>query len=159
MTDRELLRHTLAALAYRAAKTMRGAPESFANFRAPGAGSTPLSIVAHMGDLFDWALSMAKGQGKWNTATPQAWDAECARFFASLKKFDDMLASDEPIQYELTRLFQGPVADALTHTGQLAMLRRLSGAPMKGESYNRADVVIGRISLEQTPPDPKFEFD
>jgi len=159
MTDRELLRHTLAALAYRAAKTMRGAPESFANFRAPGAGSTPLSIVAHMGDLFDWALSMAKGQGKWNTATPQAWDAECARFFASLKTFDDMLASGEPIQYELTRLFQGPVADALTHTGQLAMLRRLSGAPMKGESYNRADVVIGRISLEQTPPDPKFEFD
>ena len=159
MTDREIMRHTLAALAYRAAKTMRGAPESFANFKAPGAGSTPLSIVAHMGDLFDWALSMANGAGKWNSATPQGWDAECARFFASLKAFDDRLASDEPLQYEWTRLLQGPVADALTHTGQLAMLRRLSGAPMKGESYNRADVVIGRISMEQTPPDPKFEFD
>ena len=159
MTDRELLRHTLAALAYRAAKTMRGAPESFANFRAPGAGSTPLSIVAHMGDLFDWGLSMANGAGKWNTATPQAWDAECGRFFKALKAFDERIASDEPLGYELTRLVQGPVADALTHTGQLAMLRRLAGAPMKGESYNRADVVIGRISLEQTPPDPKFEFD
>lgn len=159
MTDRELLRHTLATLAYRAAKTMRGAPASFADFRALGAGSTPLSIVAHMGDLFDWALSMANGAGKWNAATPRAWDAECARFFTSLKAFDERIASDEPLGYEMTRLVQAPVADALTHTGQLAMLRRLSGNPMKGESYNRADVVIGRISLEQTPPDPKFEFD
>jgi len=159
MTDRELMRHTLAALAYRAAKTMRGVPESFANFKAPGAGRTPLSIVAHMGDLFDWALSMANGVGKWNSATAQGWDAECARFFTSLKAFDDRLASDEPLHYEWTRLFQGPVADALTHAGQLAMLRRLSGAPMKGESYVQADVIIGRISMEQTPPDPKFEFD
>ena len=159
MTEREYMRHTLATLAYRAAKTMRGAPDSFANFLAPGAGRTPVQVVAHMGDLFDWALSMAKGQGKWNSATPQAWDAECARFFTCLKRFDDHLASNEPIQYETTRLFQGPIADALTHTGQLAVLRRLSGAPMKGESYNRADIVIGRISLEQTPPDPKFEFD
>lgn len=159
MTDRELFRHTLATLAYRAAKTMRGAPESFADFRTPGSGSTPLSIVAHMGDLFDWALSIAKGEGKWGSAAPQAWDAECARFFTSLKAFDERIASDEPIHYELTRLLQAPVADALTHTGQLAMLRRLHGAPIKGESYNRADVVIGRISLEQTPPDPKFEFD
>jgi hypothetical protein len=138
---------------------MRGAPSTFADFRAPGAGRTPLSIVAHMGDLFDWARSMATGEGKWNSSTPQPWDAECARFFASLKKFDDALASDEPIRYDLTRLLQAPIADALTHTGQLAMLRRLSGAPIKGESYNRADIVIGRISLEQTPPDPKFEFD
>jgi len=159
MTDREFFRHTLATLAYRAAKTMRGAPESFASFQAVGAASTPLSIVAHMGDLFDWGLSMAKGGGKWSSATPQGWDAECARFFAALKKSDDLLASGEPLGYELTRLFQGPVADALAHAGQLAMLRRLHGAPMKGESYNRADVAIGRISLEQTPPDPKFEFD
>ena len=120
---------------------------------------TPVEIVAHMGDLFDWGLSMAQGKGKWNTATPQAWDAECRRFFATLKAFDDFLASDAPLGYELTRLFQGPVSDALTHTGQLAMLRRFSGAPMKGESYNRADIVIGRVGAEQTPPDPKFEFD
>jgi len=159
MTDREFLRHTLATLAYRAAKTMRGAPATFAGFRTPGAESTPLSIVAHMGDLFDWGLSMAKGAPKWNTATPQAWDAECARFFAALKTFDDVLASNEPLHYDLTRLFQGPVADALTHTGQLAMLRRLAGAPMKGESYNRADVAVGRVEAAQTPPDPKFEFD
>jgi hypothetical protein len=159
MTDRELLRHTVATLAYRAAKTMRGAPESFASYRPGPKANSAVEIVAHMGDLFDWALSMALGQGKWNNATPQAWDKECARFFAALKTFDDLLASDAEIQYDLTRLFQGPIADALTHTGQLAMMRRLSGAPMKGESYNRGDIVVGRVGADQTPADPKYEFD
>jgi len=159
MTDRQLLRHAVATLAYRAAKTMRGAPESFASYRPAPNAKSPLEVVAHMGDLFDWAVSMAKGQGKWNTATPQAWGKECGRFFATLKAFDDLLASEAEIQYDLTRLFQGPIADALTHTGQLAMLRRLSGAPMKGESYNRADIVSGRVGAEQTPADPKYEFD
>ena len=159
MTDREFLRHNVATLAYRAAKTMRGAPESFASFKAWPDARTPVEVVAHMGDLFDWALSMAKGQGKWNSATPQAWDAECNRFFTTLQTFDDFLASDAPLGYELTRLFAGPVADALTHTGQLAMLRRCAKIPMKGESYNRADLVIGRVGAEQTPADPKFEFD
>lgn len=159
MTDREFVRHTVATLAYRAAKTMRGAPETFATFRAGPTSRTPLEVVAHMGDLMDWALSMAKGEGRWNTATPQAWDQECARFFAAVKAFDDALANDEPPRYPLTRLFQGPIADALTHTGQLAMLRRQHGAPMKGESYNRADVATGRVGPDQTPADPRYEFD
>lgn len=159
MTDREMLRHTVATLAYRAAKTMRGAPPSFAEFKPGPTSNTPVRIVAHMGDLFDWALSMAKGEGRWTTATPQPWDPECARLFAAVKTFDDLLAGDAPLGYELTRLFQGPVADALTHTGQLALLRRLHGAPMKGESYNRADIVIGRVGAEQTPADPRYEFD
>ena len=159
MNDREFLRHTVATLAYRAAKAMRGAPDTFASFRPGPTSRTAVEVVAHMGDLMDWALSMAGGEGRWNTSEPKPWEQECARFFAALKAFDDALASEAPLRYPLTRLFQGPVADALTHTGQLAMLRRLHGAPMKGESYNRADIVIGRISLEQTPPDPKFEFD
>lgn len=159
MTDLEIIRHTLATLAYRTAKTMRGAPESFAHFKAGPSSKTPLQIVAHMGDLFDWALTMAIGEPKWHAATPQEWPKECERFFATLKKFDDYLASGLPTRYELTRLFQGPIADALTHAGQLAMLRRLSGAPMKGEPYNRADITIGRIGYEQSPADPKFEFD
>ena len=159
MTDREMLRHTVATVAYRAAKTMRGAPESFATFRPGPTSNTPVEIVAHMGDLFDWALCLAKGESRWNNSKPQAWAEECARFFATLKAFDDRLASEEPIRYELTRLFQGPIADALTHTGQLAMLRRLHGAPMKGESYNRADIAVGRVGSQQTPADPKYEFD
>jgi hypothetical protein len=157
--DRDSLRHAVATLAYRAAKTMRGAPASFATFKASPSTRTPVEIVAHLGDLFDWALSMARGDQRWTTATPQPWPAECARFFAALKAFDDQLASKSPLGYEASRLFQGPVADALTHTGQLAMLRRMSGAPMKGESYNRADVAPGRVGFEQTAAEPKFEFD
>jgi len=159
MTERQFLRHAVATLAYRAAKTMRGAPESFATFRPGPTSKAPVEIVAHMGDLFDWALSLATGAARWNSATPQGWDDECARFFAAVKAFDDALASAEPIQYEATRLFQGPIADALTHTGQLAMLRRLHGAPMKGESYNKADIVAGRVGSEQAAADPRNEFD
>ena len=159
MTDREFLRHTAATLAYRAAKTMRGTPATFAGFQPGPATRTPVEIVAHMGDLLDWALAMAKGEPRWNTSTPQAWEPECARFFTALKAFDDALASEAPLRYDLTRLFQGPIADALTHTGQLAMLRRLHGAPMKGESYNRADIAAGRVGSEQTPADPRYEFD
>ena len=158
MTDLELLRHTAATLAYRAGKSMRGAPASFADFKPGLTTKTPLEIVAHMGDLFDWALTMAQGEPKWNSATPQVWDKEVARFFTSLKKFDDALAAG-PVNFELTRIFQGPIADALTHTGQLAMLRRLAGCPMKGESYARADIVAGRVGIDQTPPEPKYEFD
>jgi hypothetical protein len=157
--DRYSLRHAVATLAYRAAKTMRGAPDTFASFRPGPTSNAPVEIVAHMGDLFDWALRMVQGEARWTTATPQPWAAECARFFAALEAFDDYLASDAPIQGEASRVFQGPVADALTHAGQLALLRRLHGAPMKGESYNRADIVVGRVGPEQTPPDPKYEFD
>ncbi len=159
MTDREFLRHTCATVAYRAAKTMRGAPDSFAHYKPGPSSKTPLEIVAHMGDLFDWGLTIVRGDPKWNSATPQDWDSECKRFFAALARFDEALGSTEPVHNELTRIFQGPVADALTHTGQLAMLRRLHGSPMKGESYTRADIVIGRVTSEQTPADPKFEFD
>lgn len=158
MTDLEMLRHTLATLAYRAGKTMRGAPASFADFKPGPTSKTPAQVVAHMGDLFDWAYTMVKGEPKWNPATPQAWDREVARFFAALEKFDTALAAG-PINFELTRIFQGPIADALTHTGQLAALRRLAGCPMKGESYARADIVIGRVGFDQTPPNPKFEFE
>jgi hypothetical protein len=159
MNEREFLRHAVATLAYRAAKTMRGAPASFATWAPQPGANTPVEIVGHMGDLFDWALSMARGEGRWNTAAAQPWDAACARFFAALRTFDDFLASDVPLGYEAARLFQGPIADALTHTGQLAMLRRLHGAPMKGESYNRADIAIGRVGPDQTPADPRYEFD
>jgi len=153
---RELLRHTVATLAYRAGKAMRGAPPEFAAFLAPGASRTPAQIVAHMGDLFDWALSIAKGAQAWNDSTPLAWDAEIQRFFAALGRFDAYLASDKPLGAPVEQLFQGPVADALTHTGQVTMLRRLSGAVMKSENYFRADIVAGRVGLEQTAPKREF---
>ena len=153
---RELLRHTVATLAYRAGKALRDAPPSFASFAVNPGSRTPEQIVAHMGDLFDWALSMAQGAQKWHDSAPQSWDAECQRFFRALEAFDDYLASDAPLGTTVERLFQGPVADALTHTGQITMLRRIAGAPVRGENYARADIARGRVGADQSAP--KVEF-
>ena len=157
MSDRDFLRHTLATLAYRAAKALRGAPPTFATM-TPGTGSrTPAQILAHMGDLFDWALSLARGQQTWNHSTPLPWDAEVARFFDTLGRFDAYLASDEPLHAPCAQLFQGPIADALTHTGQLTMLRRIGGSPVKGENYAKADIGAGRVTDSQTSPGREFD--
>jgi len=158
-TTRLFLRHALATLAYRAGKTVRGTPTSFGEFRASEGSPRVVDILAHMGDLMDWVLSQLRGETRWNSAAPLPWDEEVARFFRSLGAVDELLASGASIAGEPGRVFQGGIADALTHTGQLAMLRRLSGHKMKGESYNRADIVAGRVGLEQVPPDPRAEFD
>ena len=151
---RELLRHTLATLAYRGAKTLRDAPATFADFS--GAGKTPTQILAHLGDLLDWALSMADGTRKWNESKPLPWNQETERFFATLKRFDDYLASGSALQAPVEKLFQGPVADALTHVGQLAMIRRLAGAPIKAENYFAATIEVGRVGVDQIPPKRTF---
>ena len=153
---RELLRHTLATIAYRGGKTLRGAPDSFAAFKSGDNGRTPADILAHVGDLFDWALSLARGAEAWHNSTPLAWPQEVERFFAALTAFDAYLASDAPLATPAEQLFQGPVADALTHIGQLAMLRRMSGSPIKGENYRTADIVIGRCGHEQSNPRREF---
>jgi hypothetical protein len=152
MTDpkRELLRHALATVAYRAGKTLRGGTPEFANF--DGAGRTPLQILTHMGDLFDWALTVAQGDQKWHNSEPLPWDREVERFFGSLAAFDAYLASDGPINASMEKLLQAPIADALTHTGQLAMLRRLAGCPMRGENYLAADIAVGGVGIEQAAP-------
>jgi hypothetical protein len=154
---RQLLRHTVATVAYRGGKALRGAPESFALFTLGDSPRTPANILAHMGDLFDWAHSMARGEAAWCDSQPLAWDAEVARFFAALKKFDDYLAASEPLHSPAEGLFQGPIADALTHIGQIAMLRRLAGCPIKGENYFKAEVTAGRVGIAQA--NPRREFD
>jgi hypothetical protein len=153
---RQLLRHLLATIAYRGGKALRGAPESFAAFDPTPGGKTSVQILAHMGDLFDWALSMVKGKQTWNNSTPLPWEQEVQRFFKSLQAFDDYLASDSPLAFPAEKLIQGPIADALTHVGQLAMMRRLAGCPMKGENYAQAEVVTGRVGQEQTAPLKEF---
>ena len=152
----KLLRHMLATLAYRAGKTLRGAPPEFAAYRADPTSRTPVEILAHMGDLFDWALALADGKHIWRDATPRPWDDEVTRFFAALGAFDARLASGEPLKAPLERLIQGPVADALTHTGQLAMLRRMSGAKISGENYFVAEMAAGRVGPEQEAPVKEF---
>src|SRR5262249_38790749 len=104
-----LLRHTVATLAYRAGIAVREAPASYAGFQAAPGVRTPADILAHMGDLFDWALSIARGEEKWKNSTPLAWDDEAARFFAALQAFDDYLASGDEVHASVERLFQGPV--------------------------------------------------
>jgi len=144
---RELLRHTLATLAYRAARALGGAPAEFAGFGS--AGRRPEQILAHMGDLFDWALSMAEGKRQWHNSNPLPWVEEERRFFATLRAFDEYLASAKPLHASIEGLFQGPVADALTHVGQLALLRRLSGCPIVGESFFDAAIKIGQTGADQ----------
>ena len=151
---RELLRHTLAALAYRATRALENAPESFAAF--DGCGRQPIKILAHMGDLFDWALSAVQGRERWRNSTPLPWPEETARFFAALIAFDDYLASDSPIHATAEALFQGPIADALTHVGQLAMQRRLAGSPTRGENFFVARISIGQVTAEQPAPVQPF---
>ncbi len=153
---RQMLRHTLATLAYRGGKTLRDAPESFAGFSTGEKGRTPAQILAHMGDLFDWALSIAREKQTWNDSTPLPWPQEIKRFFQTLQAFDDYLASDQPLGATVEKLFQGPVADALTHTGQLAMLRRMAGCKMHGENYFRAEIMAGRVGEAQAAPGREF---
>jgi len=155
--NRDFLRHTVATIAYRAAKSERDAPPGFGDFQVGNGARTPLQILAHMGDLFDWALSMAEGKWDYKQSSPLQWRKEVARFHASLEAFDAYLASEAPLGMTTQKLFQGPISDALTHVGQIAILRRLAEAPVRGESYARADIVAGRLGTEQTKS--PFEFD
>ena len=154
---RSLLRHTVATVAYRGGKAVRGAPASFASYSADASMRTPVKILAHLGDLFDWALTQANGAEAWNDSTPLEWDREVERFFATLQRFDEFLASGAPLASPPERIFQGAIADALTHVGQLAMLRRLAGANIKSENYSRAEIVAGRVGGEQTAPRREFD--
>ena len=156
-SKREMLRHTVATLAYRGGKAVRDTDDAFASFKVYETTRTPAQILAHVGDLLDWALSIAKGNETWNNSEPLEWGKEISRFHAALKSFDDYLASDSDLSGTCERLFQGPVADALTHVGQLTMLRRIAGAPIKGENYSRAKIAAGRVSADQEKP--KSEFD
>ena len=156
-TKREMLRHTVATLAYRSAKAVRGADDSFASFKASESTRTPAQILAHIGDLLEWALSIAKGNETWNNPAPLEWTKEIDRFHAALKGFDDYLASQSDLAASCERLFQGPIADALTHVGQIAMLRRVAGEPMKGENYSRARITAGRVGADQEAPGREFD--
>jgi hypothetical protein len=156
-SERSLLRHALATVAYRGAKALRGAPPAFGILLIPNYPRTPVKILAHVNDLFDWALSIASGQQAWRDSTPQDWPVEVNRFFAALKSFDDYLAGSEPLRESPAQLLQGPIADALTHIGQLALIRRLAGHPIKGENYFAAQISAGSVGPNQ--PAPRHEFD
>lgn len=153
-----VLRHLLATLAYRAAKVLRDVPQGFAHASFGSTTRSPVRIVAHMGDLLDWALSLTQGQWIWAANGSDDWDAEIARFFARVAELDARLQQSLPPE-AIEKLVQGPLSDALTHVGQLAMLRGMHGAPIRPESYARAAIVIGRLGIDQAPPAREFDGD
>jgi hypothetical protein len=156
-----MLRHTVATLAYRGGKAIRGAPADFSDFRAANSMSvatrTPGQILAHIGDLLDWALKLADGNYEYRQTQARTWELDSARFFAGLKALDARLESPQPLGCPAEKLFQGPIADALTHVGQISMLRRMAASPVRGESYFNAEITTGRVGAEQAAPG--FEFD
>ena len=153
---REMLRHAVATLAYRGGKVLRGMPAECAGFCPSEGCRTPLDLLTHINDLLAWALSIAEGREEWKPTKPSSWDAEGNRFFAGLKALDNYLASEKCLQVPVEKLFQGPVADALTHVGQMAILRRMAGSPIRGENYFAADIKMGAVGRDQ--PGPKYEF-
>ena len=143
---RALLRHSVAVAAYRANAALQITSPAFANFRASDHTRTPHQILVHMCDLYDWALWMAKSHSVWNNTTPTSWHADIARFYAALSAFDEYLASGASLMWSAERLLAGPIADSLTHIGQIAMLRGLFGEPVKGANYAKADIVAGDLN-------------
>jgi len=149
----------LATIAYRGGKAIRNAPPNFGSFRAQGAMNTPAMLLAHISDLIEWAHSWCRGEQKFKVSEPLAWEEEVQRFHTALQQFDQYLASGEPVHAELEKLFQAPIADALTHIGQISLLRRLAGDPVLGEGYRDAEIEAGRVGPEQAHPVREFEMD
>jgi hypothetical protein len=152
----KLLRHTVATVAYRCSRAVDGAPAEFGAFRASPKTRTPCQILAHMGDLFDWALRLADGNHEWRDSHALEWTAAAARFFETLEAFDRRLQAQEPLQ-NVDGLLQGPVADALTHVGQIAMLRHLAGWKIRSENYFAANIRCGVVGARQAPPVMEFD--
>jgi hypothetical protein len=155
--QRALLRHTIATLAYRGGKALRGVPAGSGSFGAGASTRTPAQILAHINDLIDWAIVIAQGGDAWRDSTPGEWETDTARFHAGLARLDAILASDTPLGCPPGQLFQGPIADAFTHVGQIALLRRMAGGPVRGENYFKADIVAGRVGPDQLPPRREFD--
>lgn len=154
---RDFLRHTVSTLAYRGGKAVRGVPPEVASYRIGPSTRTPAQILAHINDLLDWACALARGERTFTESPPAAWDDGAARFFEGLRRFDAILASGAALGFPAEKLFQGPVADALTHVGQIALLRRLAGVPVRGENYFMADITAGRTGPDQAEPRKEFE--
>lgn len=161
---RDLTRHAVATLAYRGARILHGAPPSFGEVRAgdPAAGTrSAVEILAHVNDLLGWTARILDGAPDWRTAwqavPAEGWDDECRRFHERLTEVDRALIAAQEPTLPLERIFQGPIADAFTHLGQLAMLRRVAGAPIRSEVMVLSDIVPGRVGPDQTPPVREFD--
>lgn len=138
----------VATVAYRGGFACVDAPESFASFRAHQTTRTPGEILAHIGDLLEGSLHLVKGEMVYLTSTPLPWKDEVTRFFTAVKALDVYLASDAPLACPVEKLVQGPIGDVLTHVGQIVMLRRMSGNPIRPAAYFTAEIVVGEVNEE-----------
>ena len=144
-----LLRHLVATIAYRATVALRGFPRDAAA-SAPGGGArTPLELLSHVADLMHAAAAMALGQERPAPQPDAGWGDAEARLYAGLARLDAALADGLAPAANVDALLQGPLADALTHVGQLLLLRRLAGAPAEPRGYARAEIVVGVVGPEQ----------
>ena len=157
--SRPVLRHLTATLAYRAAKVLRDPPAGFGGSTSGSATRRPVRIVAHMADLMAWGVSLTRGESVWKAQGSDDWNAEVRRFFDGLSTLDESLSSADLPAGATEKLIQGPLADALTHVGQLALLRGMAGAPIRPENYARAAITAGRVGLDQTAAVREFEGD
>jgi hypothetical protein len=160
--QRALLKHFLAAIAYRAQKALRGAPDSFADFKAGVNVRTPHEIIWHMAGVLGYARTFFQ-PGVWQPDRLDNFDDEIRRFHLVLEGLGSLLEQETPRNgITLEQLLQGPLADAMTHVGQLAMLRRLAGSPVCPENFIYAMILAGNVSPDQAmpaAPDPSWNPD
>ena len=149
--DRELLRHVLAAIAYRTQKALRDAPEHYASFSAGNRVRTPTELVRHMAGLMGYVRTFFEG-GSYRPEPLPTFQEEVDRFHGLLEVVGKLLSTGAPCSLSTEQLLQGPFADTLTHVGQLAMLRRLADSPVAPENFIYADIRADRLQADQPPP-------
>lgn len=149
---RKLLNHFLAALAYRTQKALRDAPDDFGSFQAMENVRTPAELVRHMTSVLGYARTFFIG-GHYRPEPLESLDEEIERFHEMIGLLSQHLR-DDPFLEGLTeeRLLQGPLSDAMTHAGQLALLRRLAGAPIPPENFIVAEIKPERLGRDQPRP-------
>lgn len=140
---RELLRHMVATVAFRCSIAVDNAPSGFEDFLVSESTRTPAEILAHLGDLIEGSHYLLQGKFVSLVSDPHPWHEEVSRFYTAVHELDSFLASDAPLAHPVEKFVQGPIGDALTHVGQIVMLRRIFGSPIKQEPYFTIDIVPG----------------
>jgi hypothetical protein len=150
--SRAMLRHFLAALAYRTQKAIRGAPSGFADYDPGARARRPRELLRHMTSVLGYARTFFLG-GTYRAEALDSLGAEEHRFHAMLQELSALLESDAPLRgITEEQLLQGPFADAMTHVGQLALLRRLAGSPVPPENFVFAAISLERLGPDQSAP-------
>lgn len=144
----ELFRHFLATIAYRFEKTVKSATDPYKDFEAGSGVRTPKAIINHMTHVLLYAKGAIQGMPlkRLDQPDPLTFEEEISRFYDNLKELDQLTDNQHSISLQALKIIlQGPLADIMTHIGQLAMLRRLGGRSIKGESFMRAPIETGKF--------------